>query len=616
MNPIIADDSAIHKAADLLRKGRLVAFPTETVYGLGADAKNPEAVKRIFAAKGRPADHPLIVHIPDSAALEDWAVEIPDIAWKLAERFWPGSLTIVLKKHPDVPMEVTGGQNTVALRVPNHPVALNLLKAFGGGIAAPSANRYCRISPTQAGHVEEELGDKVDMILDGGACKVGLESTIVDLSGVELRLLRPGQISKGEIEEVIKAELEISDNSSIRAPGMMDVHYAPTTQTVLCSTGQLKNIYQHYLKLNQKVGIATYTGEFEEHNDNYVILMPKDAHDYGRVLYSALRNLDHSGVDIILVEKPPQTEDWRAVNDRLNKASSVFQGLKSVNLDPEVELDKVRNEVLRKIGRNVVLYQEIERMLKFLTIAGNHSGYLSELPTLLEKKADTIQKLTMGKVVGLFLGNMYSGIEEYKESAEEELKEIRLSFQFNMECEEGLFEAKKQTLSSIVADRNELIHHFLSKFNLQTIESCLEAEKYLDQQRDKILPQHKELINAVKYFRETLKEYDEFVKSDEFQKQIELVNVRQCIVVRLLEDVSKRMARADGWALVSLAGQLIKKDAPEELVLFNKKHGSKTLKKSILATGLFDLKEESTNKGGVRLLYKLKSEFDFEYSDQ
>lgn len=616
MNPMIANQAAIELAADLLRQGKLVAFPTETVYGLGADAKNPEAVKRIFAAKGRPAYHPLIVHIPDSAALEDWAIEIPGIAWKLAEHFWPGPLTIVLKKQPDVPMEVTGGQNTVALRVPAHPVALDLLKAFGGGIAAPSANRFCRISPTQASHVEEELGDKVDMILDGGACQVGLESTIVDLSGVKPRLLRPGQISKGEIEEVIKAELELSHNSSIRAPGMMDVHYAPITQTVLCATGQLKNIYQHYLKLNQKVGIATYTGEFEEHNDNYVIPMPKDAHDYGRDLYGALRNLDHSDVDIILVERPPQTEDWRAVNDRLNKASSDYRSLKSISFDSDEGLDKVKNEVIRKIGRNVVLYQDIERMLKLLTIVGNHSGYLSELPTLLQKKAARIKKQTMGEVAGQFLGNTYSGIKENKETAEEGLKEIRLSFQFNMECDKDLFEAKKQTLSSIVADRNELIHHFLSKFNLQTIESCLEAEEYLDQQRDKILPQHEELRSFVATFREVLKEYEEFINSEEGEKFIDHMCRRQSLVISLLEDISKQMARADGWALVSLAGQLIKQHAPEELVTSNKKHGSNTLKKSILATGLFDLKEESTEKGGIRLLYKLKPEFDFEYSDQ
>ena len=232
-NIIPANRDAIQQAADFLRKGKLVAIPTETVYGLGADAKNPEAVKHIFAAKARPADHPLIVHIPDKAVLTDWAVEIPETAYKLAERFWPGPLTLVLKKHPDVPMEVTGGQNTIALRVPNHPVALALLKAFGGGIAAPSANRFCRISPTQASHVEEELGDKVDLILDGGACQVGLESTIVDLSGGQPRLLRPGQISKSEIEEFMQEELELPKHSHVRAPGMMETHYSPEAHDCL-----------------------------------------------------------------------------------------------------------------------------------------------------------------------------------------------------------------------------------------------------------------------------------------------------------------------------------------------------------------------------------------------
>jgi L-threonylcarbamoyladenylate synthase len=203
MSIFLADQDSIQQAAQLLRKGRLVAVPTETVYGLGADATNPEAIKKIFAAKGRPADHPLIVHIPDASYLNAWAVDIPDSALILAERFWPGPLTLVLKKQPDVPLEVTGGQETIALRVPNHPVALNLLKVFGGGIAAPSANRFCRISPTQASHVAEELGDKVDLILDGGACQVGLESTIVDLSSGNPKLLRPGQIGKAEIEELL-----------------------------------------------------------------------------------------------------------------------------------------------------------------------------------------------------------------------------------------------------------------------------------------------------------------------------------------------------------------------------------------------------------------------------
>jgi L-threonylcarbamoyladenylate synthase len=314
---------AIQLAAELLRQGKLVAIPTETVYGLGADAKNTEAVKRIFAAKGRPADHPLIVHIPDKVTLTDWAIEIPEIAWKLAERFWPGPLTIVLKKHLDVPMEVTGGQNTVALRVPNHPVALSLLQAFGGGIAAPSANRYCRISPTQASHVEEELGNKVDMILDGGTCQVGLESTIVDLSGVQPRLLRPGQISKFEIEQVLQITLELPENNEkIHAPGMMEVHYAPLTETLLCTPSQVEIVlrgdaFQH----QHKMGILTYARAIDLDLFEQVIVMPANVNNYGQLLYSKLRDLDHADLDLILVEQPPQTEEWQGVNDRLTKAT-------------------------------------------------------------------------------------------------------------------------------------------------------------------------------------------------------------------------------------------------------------------------------------------------------
>jgi L-threonylcarbamoyladenylate synthase len=323
MNLVTADESAIQKAADLLRQGKLVAIPTETVYGLGADAKNPEAVKRIFAAKGRPADHPLIVHIPDAAALLHWAIEIPEIAWKLAERFWPGPLTLVLKKHPDVPMEVTGGQNTVALRVPAHPVALNLLQAFGGGIAAPSANRFCRISPTQASHVEEELGDKVDMILDGGACQVGLESTIVDLSGAQPRLLRPGQISKSKIEELLQVKLVLPENNEqIHAPGMMEVHYAPITETLLCTQDQVKAILQGDAFQHQhKMGIASYFTKIDSDLFAKIIGMPKDVHDYAQSLYSTLRTFDDADLDLILIEQPPQTEKWQAVNDRLIKAT-------------------------------------------------------------------------------------------------------------------------------------------------------------------------------------------------------------------------------------------------------------------------------------------------------
>ncbi|MEK7737911.1 MAG: L-threonylcarbamoyladenylate synthase, partial [Pseudomonadota bacterium] len=202
----------IAHAVTLLRAGELVAFPTETVYGLGADAANPAAVAKIFAAKGRPADHPLIVHLPSAEALDAWAREVPESARKLAAAFWPGPLTLILKRQPQVPDAVTGGQDTVGLRVPDHPLALALLKAFDGGrfrgIAAPSANRYGRISPTSAAHVRAELGAAVPLVLDGGDCQVGIESTIVDLSRGTPRLLRPGAIGAADIAHVLGANLD------------------------------------------------------------------------------------------------------------------------------------------------------------------------------------------------------------------------------------------------------------------------------------------------------------------------------------------------------------------------------------------------------------------------
>jgi len=202
------DPALLARAVALLRAGELVALPTETVYGLGADAANPAAVAKIFAAKGRPADHPLIVHLPGSAWLDRWAADIPQAAWDLAEMFWPGPLTLILKKQPWVPEAVTGGQDTVGLRVPGHPLALELLKAFAdagtpGGIAAPSANRFGRVSPTRAAHVAEELGGQVPLILDGGPCQVGIESTILDLSRGQPELLRPGYFSPQRLAEVL-----------------------------------------------------------------------------------------------------------------------------------------------------------------------------------------------------------------------------------------------------------------------------------------------------------------------------------------------------------------------------------------------------------------------------
>ncbi len=325
MKPIFADDKAIELGADLLKQGRLVAFPTETVYGLGADASNSEAVKRIFQAKGRPADHPLIVHIPAVENLTDWAMNIPDDALRLAEKFWPGPLALILNKKPDVSLTVTGGQNTVALRIPNHPVALRLLQAFGGGVAAPSANRFCRISPTQAAHVSEELGDSVDLILDGGSCQVGVESTVVDFSGAKPALLRPGQISRLEIEEFLHIELMVNPGSTIRAPGMMAVHYAPSTVAMLCHTDELSLIIHDMVNNNKKAGILALNPEISTTHSIHVISMPTQAHEYAQLLYTALRELDRLKLDIILVEQPPATDIWYAINDRLAKATLPYQ---------------------------------------------------------------------------------------------------------------------------------------------------------------------------------------------------------------------------------------------------------------------------------------------------
>ncbi|WP_394753190.1 L-threonylcarbamoyladenylate synthase [Crenothrix sp.] len=327
MTICIADDASINQAVKLLHQGRLVAFPTETVYGLGADASNPEAVARIFAAKGRPENHPLIVHIADSTCLSNWAENIPNAAQRLAEHFWPGPLAIILNKKDHVPIAVTGGQNTVGLRVPNHPVALQLLRAFGGGIAAPSANRFCRISPTQAQHVAEELGDAVDLILDGGACEVGVESTIIDLSGTTPRLLRHGHITAEQIQQALQTELLIPDKAKqiqsdeIRAPGMMTVHYAPLTTALLCPSDCLPSLIKQLVSENKRIAVMSYQTVITATGQISVMKMPEMAETYAQCLYASLRELDHQQRDVIVVEQPPATAEWSAINDRLEKAT-------------------------------------------------------------------------------------------------------------------------------------------------------------------------------------------------------------------------------------------------------------------------------------------------------
>ena len=306
------------RAADLLKKGKLVAFPTETVYGIGADAMNLEAVSKIFAAKGRPADHPLIVHLPDASYLEHWATDVPAVAYTLADAFWPGPLTLVLKRSSGVPDAVTGAQDTVGLRVPSHPVALALLEIFRGGIAAPSANRFGRISPTRAEHVAEELGEHVDFILEGGACEVGLESTILDLSTGRAKVLRPGGISVERLTDLLGYVPEVLETSAVRVSGSLPNHYAPVTPSFLVSAQQVDNLArtesEHTGFLSQRQKPAWVEGLWQT--------LPADPEAYGRGLYAALRALDAENLEHIFVEEVSEEPAWRAVRDRLRRATT------------------------------------------------------------------------------------------------------------------------------------------------------------------------------------------------------------------------------------------------------------------------------------------------------
>lgn len=316
-------ENNILKAVELLLAGETVAFPTETVYGLGADASNPEAINKIFKIKGRPSNHPLIVHIADVSKLDAWAENIPEKARLLAKQFWPGPLTLILPRKDNVPKEVTGGQNSIGLRVPDHPVALALLKAFGGGVAAPSANRFGRISPTTAQHVKEELGDAVGMILDGGPCRIGLESTIVSFLNEEIVLLRPGGLLVEEIEAVLKQKiLRSPTKTKVRAPGMLASHYSPLTPLTIFPIEELLSNAKALSSEGNKIGILRL-GETENNTENGIstYYLPAKAFAYGQHLYAALHQMDNEGFDYLLAEELPATKEWLAVNDRMNRAA-------------------------------------------------------------------------------------------------------------------------------------------------------------------------------------------------------------------------------------------------------------------------------------------------------
>lgn len=317
--------STISEAALLLQQGRLVAFPTETVYGLGADATNREAVKRIFAVKKRPFTHPLIVHLADRSQVSDYAREIPLEFEQLANQFWPGPLTIILKKQPQVLDEVSGGLDTIGLRIPRHPIAKALLQEFGGAIAAPSANLFTHVSPTTAKGVSDELGDAVDMILDGGQCEVGLESTIVDLSNNDPRILRPGMITYEEIAECLTRKVSrFVTEKNIVAPGMHNIHYAPITRTELLAR---KELLERIRLQSNKIAIITHDiNKIDDEISLTHFALENDPHHYAHNLYLALREADQLGVDCIYIEAVPDDIKWDAIRDRIQKASG-----KSIN---------------------------------------------------------------------------------------------------------------------------------------------------------------------------------------------------------------------------------------------------------------------------------------------
>ena len=375
---VAVDKAAIGAAASLLEAGALVAFPTETVYGLGADAENPQAVAAIYAAKGRPQDHPVIVHVAPGADLDYWVTEVPDVARQLVAAFWPGPLTLILKRASHIPDAVSGGQDTVGMRCPSHPVAIALLSAFKGGkggVAAPSANKFGNVSPTTAQHVRDEFGSAVlDVaetaeaaahafaaniaarmadpaeaaarsqtaeanaagrpaprlaVLDGGSSQVGIESTILDLSRLATHgpvLLRPGHIGAQDIADVIGIMPNLPDQTAPRASGTLESHYAPKAPVALVDGAALPDTLASLAAKGRRAAVIHYSAQPLAKQGPHQH-MPSDAAGYAFGLYAALRAMDQTGAELILVETPPQHDAWLGVNDRLRRAAFASSGI-------------------------------------------------------------------------------------------------------------------------------------------------------------------------------------------------------------------------------------------------------------------------------------------------
>lgn len=324
----------IRQAARMLESGGLVAFPTETVYGLGADAENPAAVANIYAAKGRPANHPVIVHVAPEADIGYWVTSIPAQAQALMQAFWPGPLTLILKRAPHIPDAVSGGQDSIGLRCPSHPVAQALLREFKGGkggLAAPSANKFGHVSPTTAQHVQDEFGDDalIGAILEGGQSAVGIESTILDLSRLETHgpvLLRPGHISAAQIAAVIGSMPRLPDLAAPRASGTLAAHYAPRTAVALVESAQLAASLQQLHQAGRRIALIRHAAGPNPQAAGQCEL-PADPEGYAYGLYAALRAMDAIGADLILIESPPQHSAWQGINDRLRRAAHDSAGI-------------------------------------------------------------------------------------------------------------------------------------------------------------------------------------------------------------------------------------------------------------------------------------------------
>ncbi|MFC5519754.1 L-threonylcarbamoyladenylate synthase [Polaromonas jejuensis] len=321
------DPQAVEQAARRIQAGALVGFPTETVYGLGADASNDQAVAGIFAAKGRPSDHPLIVHVADAAQVSDYASHVPDFAARLMKAFWPGPLTVILPRKDGVAAASAGGQNSIGLRCPAHPVALAFLKACNTGVAGPSANRFGRVSPTTAQHVQQEFGDAL-LVLDGGPCQVGIESSIVDCTRGRPVLLRPGVLTRAQLEAACgepvldKDEWPQAVGTAPRASGTLEAHYAPNARVRLMDAGAIQTALD--LLGADAAHIAVYARAIMRIQSAQVLYrrMPDDAAATARQLFAVLRDFDAQGVQLIWVEHPPIDAAWDGVRDRLGRAAA------------------------------------------------------------------------------------------------------------------------------------------------------------------------------------------------------------------------------------------------------------------------------------------------------